>query len=365
MPKRIEHIEDIVFIKPYEEIPDYLSLFLKCYIQPDRLSIKWDGAPGFYVGYDPEDGQFFVSKKGIFNVNPKVYKSIAEIDKDNRDKELVKKLTIIFNAFEGKEIDGIIHGDFIFKKEDLQRFTHMGESYIGAHPNTIIYAVPEKSKAGQEISKAEFGVAWHTRFRGKSFKTILGYHEKKIHESLKEIEGMYCFHDEVKKVDNTLPDLINQFFTIDKNYHHRLVSNISFTQTITIFINSLIRSNRSINDMEPENLLNEYREFLDNRCKSGMLSEVHKSSIFKLLEDGEFLNVVHSFISIARAKDEFIHLVTFENDVQSFLEHKILGKSKTFHEGLVAENGSTMFKIVDRGTFSKANFSGEYEKGWK
>src|SRR6056300_2015068 len=46
------------------------------------VSVKWDGAPAIFAGIDPRDGNFFVAKKGIFNKNPKVYKSDADIDED-------------------------------------------------------------------------------------------------------------------------------------------------------------------------------------------------------------------------------------------------------------------------------------------
>ena len=42
-----------------------------------RVSVKWDGAPAVFAGTDPSDGKFFVAKKGIFNKNPKVYKTDA------------------------------------------------------------------------------------------------------------------------------------------------------------------------------------------------------------------------------------------------------------------------------------------------
>ena len=45
-----------------------------------RVSVKWDGAPAVFCGIDPTDGEFFVAKKGIFNKNPKVYKTDADID---------------------------------------------------------------------------------------------------------------------------------------------------------------------------------------------------------------------------------------------------------------------------------------------
>ena len=49
-----------------------------------RVSVKWDGAPAVFAGIDPNDGKFFVAKKGIFNKNPMVYKTDADIDADTK-----------------------------------------------------------------------------------------------------------------------------------------------------------------------------------------------------------------------------------------------------------------------------------------
>jgi hypothetical protein len=46
------------------------------------ITVKWDGAPAVFAGIDPADGKFFVAKKGIFNKNPKLYKTAAEVDED-------------------------------------------------------------------------------------------------------------------------------------------------------------------------------------------------------------------------------------------------------------------------------------------
>ena len=46
------------------------------------MTVKWDGAPAIFAGIDPEDGKFFVAKKSVFNVNPKIYKTEQEIDDD-------------------------------------------------------------------------------------------------------------------------------------------------------------------------------------------------------------------------------------------------------------------------------------------
>mgnify|MGYP005622222443 FL=1 len=51
-------------------------------VKDGNVSVKWDGAPAIFAGTDPRDGKFFVAKKGIFNVSPKVYKTNSDIDDD-------------------------------------------------------------------------------------------------------------------------------------------------------------------------------------------------------------------------------------------------------------------------------------------
>ena len=60
------------------------------------VTVKWDGAPAVFAGIDPSDGQFFVAKKGIFNKDPKVYKSEADVRADTSG-YLAEKLVVAFN----------------------------------------------------------------------------------------------------------------------------------------------------------------------------------------------------------------------------------------------------------------------------
>ena len=102
------------------------------------LSVKWDGAPAIFCGKDPSDGKFFVAKKGIFNANPKVYKTNAEVDADTSG-ELAKKLKEALKYLSTLGIKGVIQGDFLFSKSDVtKKETIDGKNYTTFHPNTII-----------------------------------------------------------------------------------------------------------------------------------------------------------------------------------------------------------------------------------
>ena len=136
-----------------------------------KVSIKWDGAPAVFAGIDPRDGKFFVAKKGIFNKNPKVYKTNAEVDADTSG-DLAVKLKLALKYLPELGIKGVIQGDFLYAKADLNKEKIDGNEYITFHPNTIVYAVPANTPESKEILSSKLGIVWHTTYVGKSFETM-------------------------------------------------------------------------------------------------------------------------------------------------------------------------------------------------
>ena len=135
-----------------------------------NMTVKWDGAPAIFAGIDPEDGKFFVAKKSVFNVSPKLYKTDAEIDADVSG-ALVSKFKIALKEFSKLGIKGVLQGDLMFT-DDVDTTTIDGEKYYTFQPNTIVYAVPVDSKLGNIIKKAKIGIVWHTTYSGKALQDM-------------------------------------------------------------------------------------------------------------------------------------------------------------------------------------------------
>ena len=108
-----------------------------------RVSVKWDGAPAIFCGIDPTDKKFFVAKKGIFNKNPKVYKTDAEVDADTSG-DLASKLKLALKHLPELGITGVVQGDFLFGPGDLKREKIKGEEKLEVELN--IPNVVEKKK---------------------------------------------------------------------------------------------------------------------------------------------------------------------------------------------------------------------------
>ena len=128
------------------------------------MTVKWDGAPAIFAGIDPEDGKFFVAKKSVFNVSPKLYKTNKEID-DDLSGALNSKFKIALAEFSKLGIKGVLQGDLMFT-DDVEKTTIDGMVYYTFQPNTIVYAVDINSDIGKQIKKAKIGVVWHTTYTG-------------------------------------------------------------------------------------------------------------------------------------------------------------------------------------------------------
>ena len=135
-----------------------------------NMTVKWDGAPAIFAGIDPSDGKFFVAKKSVFNINPKLYKTNAEIDADLSG-ALNSKFKIALAEFSKLGIKDVLQGDLMFT-DDVESETIDGTKYYTFQPNTIVYAVPIDSDLGKVINKAKIGVVWHTTYKGKELQDM-------------------------------------------------------------------------------------------------------------------------------------------------------------------------------------------------
>ena len=135
-----------------------------------NMTVKWDGAPAIFCGIEPETGDFFVAKKSVFNVNPKLYKTNAEIDADLSG-ALNSKFKVALAEFSKLGIKDVLQGDLMFT-DDVESETIDGTKYYTFQPNTIVYAVPTDSALGKTINKAKVGIVWHTTYTGDALQDM-------------------------------------------------------------------------------------------------------------------------------------------------------------------------------------------------
>ena len=171
----LEHIEDEVLnrgvngardaINFLQSLRDMLAGHAESRV---NLTTKWDGAPAVFCGINPDNGKFFVGTKGVFNANPKLNYTDEDIDNNHPSEGLNAKLKIALRYLPKLGIKGVLQGDMMFARGDIQDKTIDGVDYITFQPNTIVYAVPADSKLAQSMRAAQMGIVFHTSYTGKT-----------------------------------------------------------------------------------------------------------------------------------------------------------------------------------------------------
>lgn len=355
-----------------------------------NVTVKWDGAPAVFAGTDPSDGKFFVAKKGIFNKNPKVYKTNADIDADTSG-DLNTKLKLALAELSKLDIKGVIQGDFLYSSEDIKTVDIDGESYITFHPNTIVYAIPKKSKLAQQIIASRIGVVWHTTYRGDSFESMSASFGKEIASSLKttktvwsvdalyrDLSGTATFTEaETKQVTDVLSAAGKVFNTVKKDTIHGITDNEELLVLTKTYINTYVRAGEAIKNTSAFvdgliGYINTKYKKDEDKLKTEKAKEVVRQKKKNIM--GYFANTPKAQIValfdlynlIVQAKLMIVRKLDKAKSIGTFLRTAD-GYKVTEQEGFVAIDhvGKNAVKLVDRLQFSNANFSPDIIKGWQ
>ena len=356
-----------------------------------NVTVKWDGAPAVFAGIDPNDGKFFVAKKSIFNKNPKVYKSNKDIDDDIAKGDLNIKMKLALKNFPALNIKGVIQGDFLYAKKDIKKASVDGESYITFHPNTIVYAIPAKSKLASQILRSEIGVVWHTEYRGKSFESMSASFGKEIASNLKtsgsvwSVDAIYkdvsgtatMTKAETASVTATLSKAGKKFNSIKRSTFDGITENEELLTRVKTFVNVKVRAGEKVKD--PSKFVSElmdyiygyYQKEIDKlKTEKGKASREERRkdvlSYFSNTDKSQIVSLFELYNLIVDAKLTIIRKLDRAKNVGTFLKTAD-GYKVTEQEGFVAIDrvGKNAVKLVDRLAFSNANFNDEYIKGWQ
>ena len=354
------------------------------------ITVKWDGAPAVFVGIDPSDGKFFVAKKGIFNKNPKIYKTPSEIDADTSG-DLAEKLKASLEEFKNLGIKkGVIQGDLLFTKKDLKTATIDGEEYITFHPNTIVYAIPTESELAKEIKAANIGVVWHTVYEGDTFESMKAVFGKDILSMINKTSKVWStdvnYRDlsgkatltsaETDKITKILSDAGKVFYRIDAKALNMISTNDDLRDRIKTFNNTKVRNQLKITNVKRhvqeliQFIHDYYEKEASKKGEKGKASTYAKrDEILKYFTPAHQAELESIFTLMNLLAEAKLMLITKLDQVKSIGTFLMTNKGYevTGVEGYVAIDhlGGNTVKLVDRMRFSYANFSPDVIKGWQ
>ena len=353
------------------------------------VTVKWDGAPAVFAGYNPENDRFFVGTKGIFAKTGKINYTDIDID-DNHPgggaSSLNNKLKVALRELPSANIKGVLQGDFMFVPEMLAKETFDNEPYITFQPNTIVYAVPVKSGLAAKILSSNMGIVWHTTYKGNTMEDMtasFGVNPGSFRETSSVWQTDASFQDTsgtatmTKKETGDVTTILSKagtlFRMLDSNVLGMIANDPQTGEFVKAYTNKMIRQGQKISNVK--------------KHTAGLIAFVYdklKAEIDKVKREETKKNkkdVMDRYVGFLRKNSsQFVKIFAMQNlliDAKLLILRQLekvksiktlmrtpTGFKVTAPEGFVAidtlKGGAV--KLVDRMEFSMQNFNAA--KNW-
>ena len=351
-----------------------------------NITTKWDGAPAIFAGINPENGKFFVGTKSVFNKEAKLNYTYEDIDRNHSSEGLNKKLKVALTYLPKLGIKGVLQGDMMFTKGDIDKKVIDGESYIIFQPNTIVYAVPSDSKLARSMLDAHIGIVFHTSYTGQTMESMKASFNIDIGRlsftkdiwfrdaSFTDASGSATFTDkETAAITSILSKAGTTFQSIPSLLLNRISTNDTILTYIKTFNNTKVRAGEQIRDtrLHTFELIRWVEAKLNKDIADAKKQETKTKRIAEKTEIMRFFranaNQLKSIFDlqnyIVEAKLMIVRKLETIRSIGTFVKTDS-GYRITAPEGFVAVDRlkGNAVKLVDRLEFSQANFNAA--KNW-
>ena len=393
----LEHLEDIILLDGEQGAKDafmFLDELARVFTGAGnnnfKITTKWDGAPAVFCGIYPGTDKFFVGTKSVFNVNAKINFTEEDVEFNHGTSPgLATKLKDCLKYLPELGIQGMAQGDLLFT-DDKQKKKINGTNCLIFQPNTITYCIPEGDELYEKASKAKLGVVFHTSYSGKSMDTMqatFGYDVSKLSGS----NNVLVLSAETEQLgqDTLITDQEKGSLQQLKTESVKSLSNASsFLDTVAeqiktkdqlvlgtrlkIFFNKYVREGKKL----PKDtvFVKEFQKYFEGevqkaadkvktpKAKTAKLNKLYEGLDVMKKQEKALMSTVNLYSSIQAAKEIFIRKLEKGERFGTYLRTEN-GYKVTAPEGYVAiQDGTNAIKLVDRLSFSVANFN--VEKNW-
>ena len=354
------------------------------------ISVKWDGAPAIFAGIDPEDGEFFVSSKGVFNKTPKLVKKPADVEQFSAG--LRPKLLDALKYLKPLGIQSVIQGDLMYTRDDLSVKNIDGEKSWVFQPNTIVYTVPVDSDLGRTIAASKIGIVFHTTYNGKGtladYTASFGVNTSKLKSSksvwvddasYRDVSGKVLFTEKesaaVKKQLTSARAALKKVNGADLKTFLRtqkiLEKGSAAGSSFATYNNTKVRAGEKIKN--PRDHARGYIAYFDGWWDEKAIGKVksEKAKKIKTSQKEEFLRSITKSVRLIEVLTKFqVEVATVKDMLVKKLDGGAKRLAKTFiqtangykvvgDEGYVAIDRTSggAVKLVDRMEFSFNNFT--------
>ena len=351
------------------------------------VTTKWDGAPAVFCVTNPDNGKFFVGTKGVFNANPKLNYTDADIDANHASEGLNAKLKVALRYLPKLGIKGILQGDMMFSKGDIKTQVIDGEEYITFQPNTIVYAVPSDTKLAKTMLAAQMGIVFHTSYTGKSMADLKASFNIDIKNMTPtkdvwfrdayffDASGVATFTEqETKQITGILSNAGRTLQSINSLNLNRIAANDVILTYIKTFNNTKVREGQAIKNttLHTAELVRWVEAKLNKDIADAKKEETKKKRVKEKTEIMRFFrsaaadlrNIFDLMNLIVDAKNMIVKTLQQIKQITGTFLKTDDGFKVTNPEGFVAVDKlkGNAVKLIDRLEFAHANFTAA--KNW-
>jgi hypothetical protein len=323
----------------------------------------------------------------VFNANPKLNYTEEDIDNNHPSEGLNAKLKVALRYLPKLGIEGVLQGDMMFAKGDIQSKVIEGESYITFQPNTIVYAVPADSALAKTMLSAQLGIVFHTSYTGKTFADMKASFNIDINH-LKTTKDVW-FRDAyfidasgtasfTEKETRDITYMLSQAGTIFQKLNglslNRIAANDTILMQIKTFNNTKVRAGEHINDTGKH--VQELMKWVEDRLNKEIIAakkedtrlkrQAEKNEIMRFYRNnaGELKNIFDLMNLLVDSKNMIVKKLQGMKQVTGTFLQTDDGYKITNPEGFVAVDKlkGNAVKLIDRLEFAHANFNAA--KNW-
>ena len=349
-----------------------------------NVTVKWDGAPAIFAGINPENGQFFVGTKGVFNKNAKINYTSEDIDRNHPSSGLNNKLKVALTELSKLGITEVLQGDMMFTQEDLKKESIDGKQYITFQPNTIVYAIPMESAS--RILKSSMGIVFHTTYSGKTMEDMSASFNVNLRglsknsgvwfsdANYKDTSGTINFNkEETKKITSILSDAGKTFRKLDSNVLSMISEDEELKILVKTYNNTKVRAGERITNTRMhtkgliEYIYDKKKKDVD-KIKRPQNKAVKQESMDRIMKyfrsnAGQLVRIFDMQNLLVSAKNMIVKKLEGAKGVADTFIKTPKGFKTTNVEGFVAiDKVGKAVKLVDRLEFSQNNFNAA--KNW-
>ena len=393
----LEHLEDSILLDGEQGAKDaflFLDELAKTFIGKQnnnfKITTKWDGAPAIFAGIYPGTNRFFVGTKSVFNVNSKINFTMTDVDKNHGHAPgLAAKLKDCLRYLPSLNIQGVAQGDLLFTDDKTYGQVH-GKDCVLFTPNTITYCIPKEDELYGRAKSAKLGVVFHTQYIGNTLGSMnakFGYDVSNLSDS----KDVLVLSAETGQLGSDILLTKDEVSTLTKikNASSRHLKNAGgFLDSVAkdieskdqlvigtrlkIFFNKYVREGKKL--PAAKIVIKQFEQYFDAECKKAedkvktpkakAAKRVKRFDGLKNIRNNHssLTSTVELYNSLQTAKEFFVRKLEKGERFGTFLR-TANGYDITAPEGYVAiQDGTNAVKLVDRLTFSVANFN--VEKDW-